>query len=64
MPKHSNRSGVVYQIRDTITGKLYVGSARYPKSRHQVHLHQLRKGTHHSVLRMREAWVRRKAGAA
>jgi len=42
-----NQSGI-YQIRNTVNGKVYVGSAVLLKRRWSCHRHELRKGGHHS----------------
>lgn len=62
MPRESAKTGVIYQIRDTVTGKVYVGSARYFSTRRGTHLRQLRRGVHHSIL-LQRAWDKRGEGA-
>lgn len=44
---HSRKSGI-YQIRNLINGKVYIGSAKRFKSRFAHHLNSLSKGTHHN----------------
>ena len=41
------KSGI-YQIRNTVNGKIYVGSATSLKKRRWLHMGHLRRGTHHS----------------
>lgn len=45
----------IYQIRNSVNGKLYVGSAASLRSRSSRHRHDLRKGKHHSS-RLQNAW--------
>jgi group I intron endonuclease len=49
-----NVSGV-YQIRNMVNGRLYVGSAVRIWSRWTIHRRQLNRGTHHSVV-LQRAW--------
>lgn len=43
----------IYKITNTITGKIYVGSAKNFAQRWGMHLFQLRRGRHHSTLLQR-----------
>jgi len=45
--KSANKSGV-YKIINTSNNRIYIGSAKTFKTRHQGHLTSLRKGTHHN----------------
>jgi group I intron endonuclease len=45
----------IYQIRNTLNGKIYVGSAVSIAARWRVHLCQLRSGDHHSV-KLQRSW--------
>jgi group I intron endonuclease len=46
----------VYEIRNVVNGKVYVGSAAYSiKGRWELHRKQLRSGTHHSC-HLQRAW--------
>lgn len=58
MPKHelSGKSGI-YQIRNTVNGKVYVGSAIKILKRWREHKTSLRKGVHHSK-HLQKAWVK------
>jgi len=49
-----NQSGI-YQIRNTVNGKIYIGSATTLKRRWAVHRHRFIKGKHHSTY-MQRAW--------
>ena len=44
----SNVSGV-YVIRNTVNGKMYVGSSKNIRTRLTAHLNMLKKGIHHSI---------------
>jgi group I intron endonuclease len=46
------KSGI-YRITNKVNGKIYIGSAVNFSQRWGMHLHQLRKGSHHSVLLQR-----------
>lgn len=46
------KSGI-YRITNKANGKIYIGSAVNFSQRWGMHLHQLRKGTHHSVMLQR-----------
>ena len=46
-------SSGVYQIRNLVNGKVYVGSAKYIRQRWYVHANELKKNKHHSVLQQR-----------
>ena len=39
----------VYMIKNTVNGKVYVGSSLRPQSRFYEHVYQLKKGVHHSI---------------
>lgn len=45
----------IYQIRNLVNGKVYIGSAKCFRQRWQVHLSQFRRGKHHSPL-LQRAW--------
>jgi len=45
----------IYEIKNKVTGKCYVGSSKQIEKRWQQHLLALRKGTHHSIL-LQRAW--------
>jgi group I intron endonuclease len=47
------RHGFIYEIRNTINNKRYVGSTVSLKERWKLHINNLRKGTHHSLLLQR-----------
>jgi group I intron endonuclease len=47
----------VYVIRNTISGRVYVGSAQSIKARWAVHRHQLAHGRHHSKL-LQLSWTK------
>lgn len=49
---HEWKSGI-YQIRNLVTGKVYVGSSKNIRLRWYVHAHELKKNKHHSVLLQR-----------
>ena len=59
MPAHKRtdipHSAGVYQIRNTVDGKIYVGSARDLQKRSRDHFWQLKRGKHHSIL-LQRAW--------
>jgi group I intron endonuclease len=50
-------SSGVYQIINTVDGKVYVGSAMYLPQREASHRYYLRKGNHHCV-HLQRAWNR------
>ena len=52
----------IYVIRNTISGRVYVGSARDIKARWAVHRHQLANGRHHSKL-LQQSWTKHGPGA-
>lgn len=52
--KLGSKSGV-YQIRNIIDGKIYIGSAIHFRLRWQGHVKALRKGYHHSIY-LQRAW--------
>jgi group I intron endonuclease len=54
--------GGIYQILNTVNGKVYIGSAAYIKSRWTWHRGNLDKGTHHSIL-LQRAWNKYGANA-
>lgn len=39
----------IYKIENTVNGKLYIGSTKNFESRKNIHLRQLRSGTHHNI---------------
>lgn len=41
---------VIYKISTNVNNKIYIGSSKYFPSRKTQHLHNLRKGTHHSII--------------
>lgn len=47
----------IYQIKNSLTGQVYVGSAVNVKDRWAVHRSRLRNGDHHSI-RLQRAWNR------
>jgi len=44
---HSNKSGI-YQIKNLVNQKVYIGSSKEFKRRYTQHLNTLKKGTHHN----------------
>lgn len=50
------KSGI-YAIRNTVTGKRYIGSAVRFSRRFSQHRHELARGTHHSI-KLQRAWVK------
>lgn len=44
----------IYKITNVVNGKIYIGSAKHFAQRWGMHLFQLRRGTHHSILLQRE----------
>lgn len=48
-----SKIGIIYEIRNTINNKRYVGSSINPKRRRVVHLRKLRQGKHHSIVLQR-----------
>lgn len=55
-------SGGIYLIRNTINGKLYVGSSANIVNRWAVHRHGLERGIHHSA-KLQRAWSKYGASA-
>lgn len=49
------KTSCIYAIRNTVTGKSYVGSASDFSGRKKCHLSRLRKGNHHSVI-LQRSW--------
>jgi len=47
----------VYAIRNTVSGRVYVGSSQNIQRRWNAHRHQLRQGTHHAVI-LQRSWER------
>ncbi len=47
--------GGVYQILNTINGKVYIGSTKYFNTRWKQHLAMLKAGSHHSIL-LQRSW--------
>jgi group I intron endonuclease len=45
----------IYQIRNIVNNKKYIGSSKNPKKRFREHLRRLRKNTHHSII-LQNAW--------
>ena len=45
----------IYQIRNSVNGKLYVGSSMDVRSRWATHRRELARGTHHSI-KLQRAW--------
>jgi group I intron endonuclease len=54
VPSFRNVSGI-YQIRNSVNGKIYVGSAKNIYARWTAHKAQLRENRHHSIL-LQRAW--------
>lgn len=54
-PNVKNRTAGVYQIRNTLDGKVYIGSSVNIKKRLQTHRYELKKGIHCSK-HMQAAW--------
>jgi group I intron endonuclease len=52
----ANASGI-YQIRNLVNGKRYIGSAKRFSKRWSVHLSNLRRGVHHSPA-LQSAWIK------
>lgn len=50
-----NEPSGIYVIANAITGKVYVGSASFLRSRQRTHLRLLRKGKHHSQ-KLQRSW--------
>lgn len=52
---HKNPISGIYQIKNIVSGKLYVGSSNIVQKRRSQHLRELRKGIH-SNLKLQNAW--------
>lgn len=48
-------TSAIYQIRNSVSGRVYVGSAVNVEQRWACHRHRLRKGNHHSIA-MQRSW--------
>jgi group I intron endonuclease len=46
--KKESDDSVIYEIRNVVNNKIYIGSAVNFRKRKNIHLHRLRKGDHHS----------------
>lgn len=54
--KLPNTSGI-YQIQNTVTGKLYIGSATSIRQRIYWHIRNLNKNSHHSI-KLQRSWIK------
>lgn len=45
----------IYEIKNKVTGKIYIGSSKQIEKRWEQHLQSLEKGEHHSIL-LQRAW--------
>lgn len=55
MDNPEERSGFIYTITNSLTGKVYVGSSVDPKRRFYLHRRDLDRGCHHSPI-LQNAW--------
>jgi group I intron endonuclease len=52
----------IYTIRNTISGRIYIGSSVNIERRWRVHVHHLKAGTHHSSI-LQRSWDKHGEGA-
>ena len=57
MADHSLKQSGIYAIRNTVTGRVYVGSAIHLWRRWRGHRHHLKHGTHHAAI-LQRSWAK------